>query len=758
MKKKQKSNKKKTSLNIKPLFAAKKQKRGGFRSLLSKILVNIGVPVVVSYVVVGAVVLNISSASITDLTNKELIAKSQTAAYQTDQYFTKYLETATQIAVGGQTESLCSSTYQGETFISSTSFSMAQQTLRNVYQLDREIIVSTWVADVDSEQIVRSVGYRPSEKYIMKDATWYSELMEKNGAIMSEPYVDENRGDGELVVSVVAPVNRYGTSEIIGVSGVDFTLRGLRDLMDSYVLGDTGFFILASGEGRVIYHPNKEFYDQAIFDIDISENVKKAITDKYEGLLEYESEGTRAHGYVVPVGETGWYVITGIPKAEFLSTSFRITTTMIITFAIAVVVIFAMIMFVSRGIVSPLKKLKDTAQKISQGDLNVQVDVNSNDEVGQVGEAITGTVKMLHNYIDYIKEITSVLGTMANGDLRIKLEQEYTGEFSAIKDALINISHSLSRTIAHIQRSAEQVDSGATQIASSSQALASGAAQQAGSIQELSDSIMNVSDKADDNLNNVVEATESVELTEKKVVESNEHMKNMTTAMKRISDSSNEISKIISTIDNIAFQTNILALNATIEAARAGMAGKGFAVVADEVRNLAVKSAEAARQTADMIRASIESVQEGSEITDTTASALKEAAEHSVQVRNIIERIKDGSQEQTEAITQIKRGIEQISAVVQNNAATAEESSASSEELSAQSVLMREATNQFKIVDTELDFDVSTGFSTNEDINLTVEIESETEEIKEDHAKNNGITLSYISEEDKTKEDIHDKY
>lgn len=357
----------------------------------------------------------------------------------------------------------------------------------------------------------------------------------------------------------------------------------------------------------------------------------------------------------------------------------------------------AVLLILSSQIVAPIKALTKTANMIAEGNLDVSAEVSSRDEIGQMADAINRTVIQLRQYIAYIKEITSTLENMVLGDMRIHLKEDYVGEFASIRSAFTMLSNSLNYTLRTIDTAAEQVSAGSSQVASGAQALASGSTEQAASVEELSSSVERVAEQAAENSSNVMAAVSHIEQAGTAVNEGNEHMKHLAGAMTDINSASNQIASITKVIEDIAFQTNILALNAAIEAARAGNAGKGFAVVADEVRNLAAKSAEAVRQTGELIEASVAAVKRGTEITAQTAHILQDVGEKANKVSESFDKIERASAEQAYAIDQIKEGIAQVSAVVQNNAATAEENSATSQEMSAQAATLREEVGKFKL-------------------------------------------------------------
>ncbi|MEG2053959.1 MAG: methyl-accepting chemotaxis protein, partial [Oscillospiraceae bacterium] len=268
-----------------------------------------------------------------------------------------------------------------------------------------------------------------------------------------------------------------------------------------------------------------------------------------------------------------------------------------------------------------------------------------------------------------------------------------------LENSMVKIIVSLSDTLNNIHIASDQVSGGADQVSGGAQALSQGATEQASSIEELSATVAEISSQVKANAENAKSASGLSDEAGAEVEQGNQHMQKMIAAMGDISDTSSQIGKIIKTIDDIAFQTNILALNAAVEAARAGAAGKGFAVVADEVRNLAGKSAEAAKNTTALIESSITAVANGTKIADDTAKSLFIIVDKVREVTDKINEIATASAEQASAVVQVTQGLDQISAVVQTNSATSEESAAASEELSGQAQMLNDMVSKFKLKD-----------------------------------------------------------
>lgn len=484
--------------------------------------------------------------------------------------------------------------------------------------------------------------------------------------------------------------------------------EAMSNLVSSVAIGKSGDCYIIDSEGYKVAHPNIENvlgrendnniikYKNGQSKYASAAKVEEKMISGQTGFDFYNFEGTDKFAAYAPIDNSnGWSVAITASKAEFTGVVYQAIIIILALSILAFIITMFFTLRIINSIVKPVKEIERAAYRLSEGDLNnLSITYTSENELGALCNSMR---TVLVNLTGYIQNISFVLSQISGGDMTASVDIEYKGDFSPIKDSMENILKSFNSMLRRINTAAEEVSSGSNQVSSASQSLASGATEQAASIEELSSSISTVAQNAEANVTIVQATSKSVDETISKIGESNSHIQVLNTAMGEIKQSSAKISGITKLIEDIAFQTNILALNAAVEAARAGDAGRGFAVVADEVRNLATKSAEAAKQTSELIDYAVRKIETGEQLSVESAKLLTEVVEHSQSIKDSIQEINDASMDQSRIIEQINQGLNQVSSVVQMNAATSEESSASSEELAAQAQTMLQEISRFQL-------------------------------------------------------------
>ena len=523
-------------------------------------------------------------------------------------------------------------------------------------------------------------------------------------AYISTPTI--SRVTGEMSFLISAPLYSQDGGSIIGVVYFAPDENFLNNIMASisvsnnsraYMLDKDGNTIAAEDTQRV---GNENISQQAAQNASLKElaSIHGQMVSGQSGSQAYKDSGVSSVIAYAPVEKgDGWSLGITAPMSDFTRETMISIMIVIAVVIAALAVAICLALRLARTIGEPIRLCTARIDLLAQGDLSSPVpDVRAKDETGILAQKTRAIADTLHSIIENERYL---LREMASGNFQVRIEKPaiYVGEFQEVRSSIENILEEMNRVLAQIHDSAEQITAGAEQVSAGAQSLSQGSTEQASSVQELAASANEISEGINKNTEDLSAVGNKAHQIADEAAESNQRMQNMLHAMSDINESSREVSKIIKTIEDIAFQTNILALNAAIEAARAGAAGKGFAVVADEVRNLAAKSADASKDTASLIERTLQSVERGKTIADETASSLEKVLSNVNEANDMMESVVQNSHSQAESVSQITQGLDQISSVVQTNSATAEESAAASEELSGQAEMMKGMIAKFKI-------------------------------------------------------------
>jgi methyl-accepting chemotaxis protein len=482
---------------------------------------------------------------------------------------------------------------------------------------------------------------------------------------------------GTMMSTVAYPIMKG--DNVIGVVLADISLANFSKIKTTDAKYSTMYVDIYT-EGNIIS-----------FDSKSSDNIGKKLEEilpafEYNKIVEAQkakkefhidtrrADGTfeSRHYYPITCESQTWWASSSLDKSDLNKDVYIIVAVMLVMAVLATAIIISVVTFVMKKTLRPIEGVVTAASNIAAGNLDIQLDIKSNDEIGILSKNF---VSMADNLKLIIEDINYVLGEMSNGDFTVTTtkEDKYVGSYRYILEAMHNIRLTLSNALLEIDHASEQVSTGASQVSDAAQALSQGATEQASSIEELSATITDISDRINQNASNALEANTLSQEASEGVLAGNQKMKDMIAAMNDIASTSNEISKIIKTID----------------------------VVADEVRNLAGKSAEAAKNTTALIENAITAIGNGTKIAGETADALRLVVEKSNTSAVRVAEIAEASTAQADAVMQVTTGIDQISAVVQTTSATSEESAATSEELSAQAVTLKSLVGKFKLMDSE---------------------------------------------------------
>ncbi|MCI8426686.1 MAG: HAMP domain-containing protein [Lachnospira sp.] len=575
---------------------------------------------------------------------------------------------------------------------------------------------STHRRDIAYEAVVypneQNTGYlfeKHEDAFDNYEKEYYMQIKQTGTPYIMDPYVYELMGKNIMMISIIAPVwNAQG--QFFGVAGVDVGLNNMQEQLlvstdynsaHLVALAEDGTILVDSADStKVGQNASDVGYHTMIEDANKVRSMSEGENINSRSVLKGgKNFGTGKGGVSVAIpltvnGKTQWTLHLTVDKSEFygpiIEGAGKLTFLVIV---LGLLLLIAVNRIIERSL-APIKLITDEAAKLEAGDLNIHIDIQSEDELGRLSQAFNHISATVSNYV---KDISEQLSQMADNNMDITITQNYIGDFIPIQVSIEKISQSLNDTLHQIVLSADEVSASSESVSSGAQGLSDGVKEQAAAIEQLAASIESLSKDVAANANDAQSANVTVSEVGQYIEESNREMENLIHAMSDIRYSSDEIEKIVKTIEDIASQTNLLSLNASIEAARAGDAGKGFAVVANEIRKLAAKSAEAVNQTTALIESSQKAVANGMEITDNTAKSLVAVVKGSEEVLSSMDKISNASQNQKVVLEQLTQNIDLISNVVQSNASSAQNSAMTSVELSSQSKRLHDLVNAFHL-------------------------------------------------------------
>ena len=577
----------------------------------------------------------------------------------------------------------------------------------NVSVEEKKAIIDERVSmhDFQRGNIIGTDGISIFDGKDYSDREYVRQAMQGN-VFVSEPLI--SKITGELSIMVAAPLYSEGDNgkSIVGVVYFVPHETFLNDIVSAIQIGENSRAYIINKSGDTIA-------DITLDTITVQNIEKEAKNDA--GLQELAAiharmrQGENGFGsyingedkmfaaYAPVPGTDGWSIAVTAPQSNYLESTRNAMVIIIGVIVISILLSIIVALALAVNIGKPMKACVNRMKLLVEGDLDTSMPrITNKDETGVLVRSTEALVVGLRTVIN---DISYLLNEMANQNLDVhtKHEDVYVGSFQNILISMRNMRIGLSDAMCQVNQSARGVAGASEQLSASAQTLSQGTTEQASSVQELASQISTISEEVKNTADGALCVRSQTHQAGEKILLCNQKMQDLVEAMERIQTSSGQITKILKTIDDIAFQTNILALNAAVEAARAGSAGKGFAVVAEEVRNLAGKSAEAAKNTSDLIANSTDAVHIGTKIAQNTADVLQDVVTGIQSVVEAIDHIAIVSNEQSDSVEQVSEGINQIAVVVQNNSSTAVEAAAASEQLSAEAASMKELVGRFSL-------------------------------------------------------------
>lgn len=551
------------------------------------------------------------------------------------------------------------------------------------------------------EQLAKQYGFTSgnllNKKGVsIKDGTDFSDRDYVKAALNGKTNISDvtlSKYTNTYGISIAAPLISSG--RIIGVvyyrADVDF----MNDIVKHISVGQGSYAYILDENNNVIAHKNEKYIMNDKYKEMIPKDIKNCISSQNGSMTCSYGGDKYICGYSKIDKTANWRVVIASPESAYNSDILRFVKKLVISDIIALIVAIIVALIIARVISRPIVRVKNLLSALAQGDLSVQLnDTKNKDELGILQNSAVSLNRMLS---DMLTQSGDVLSKMAAYDLTSEDMREYPGKFNELAASINSIKAILSNMILNIQNSSVNVDGGSKQLAEAASMLSEGTMAQASSLQKLVTDVENVAQNINANSDKTIFVNESLGNLDSEIKDGNQKMQELSNVVRTVEEMSEDIKKIVNTIDGIAFQTNILALNASVEAARAGESGRGFAVVAQEIGTLATKSSDASKKTAELIEKCIKGIESAKEYADITSDSLAKIVSDSNNIANAFDEMSKANEIQEKNANDIRNEIENISQVVQSNTATAQQTAASTEVLSEQAAALKDMTGRFKV-------------------------------------------------------------
>lgn len=551
------------------------------------------------------------------------------------------------------------------------------------------------------EQLAKQYGFTSgnllNKKGVsIKDGTDFSDRDYVKAALNGKTNISDvtlSKYTNTYGISIAAPLISSG--RIIGVvyyrADVDF----MNDIVKHISVGQGSYAYILDENNNVIAHKNEKYIMNDRYKEMIPKDIKNCISSQNGSMTCAYGGDKYICGYSKIDKTANWRVVIASPESAYNSDILRFVKKLVISDIIALIAAIIVALIIARVISRPIVRVKNLLSALAQGDLSVQLnDTKNKDELGILQNSAVSLNRMLS---DMLTQSGDVLSKMAAYDLTSEDMREYPGKFNELAASINSIKAILSNMILNIQNSSVNVDGGSKQLAEAASMLSEGTMAQASSLQKLVTDVENVAQNINANSDKTIFVNESLGNLDSEIKDGNQKMQELSNVVRTVEEMSEDIKKIVNTIDGIAFQTNILALNASVEAARAGESGRGFAVVAQEIGTLAIKSSDASKKTAELIEKCIKGIESAKEYADITSDSLAKIVSDSNNIANAFDEMSKANEIQAKNANDIRNEIENISQVVQSNTATAQQTAASTEVLSEQAAALKDMTGRFKV-------------------------------------------------------------